>query len=274
MKKIIFLSLILITAAIIAISVGVKNIISKRSATLVENADLKNEQSLLNLAENCAGKKDYLKAKEALKEFRARFPHSEGAGKAEKAIEEINIKILFSGTITDDSFAYEVQPGDALAKIASKFGTTVALIKKSNGLQTDLIIPGRLLKVNKAKFEIHVDKSDNILTLKKSDGEVVKTYVISTGENLSTPEGMFKIEEKLISPPWYKDGGVVEPGSPEYELGSRWMGLSASGYGIHGTRDASSLGKHITNGCVRMKNEDAEELYDIIPRGTKVIIVE
>ena len=73
----------------------------------------------------------------------------------------------------------------------------------------------------------------------------------------------------------YKKGeGIVDSTSPEYELGSRWMGLSEPEYGIHGTNDASTIGKHITKGCVRMRNEDVEELYAIIPSGTEVTIVE
>ena len=135
-------------------------------------------------------------------------------------------------------------------------------------------MPGKFLKVNRTKFDILVDKSENILELRKSNGEGVKTYTVSTGENLTTPVGTFKIEEKLISPTWYKVGAVVQPGAPEYELGSRWMGISAEGYGIHGTRDESSIGKHITKGCVRMRNKDIEELYAIVPGGTEVTIIE
>ena len=83
-----------------------------------------------------------------------------------------------------------------------------------------------------------------------------------------------KIEEKLVSPVWYTVGAIVEPDSEEYELGARWMGLSIAGYGIHGTNDPTSIGKHITKGCVRMKNEEVEELYAIVPSGTEVTIVD
>ena len=152
--------------------------------------------------------------------------------------------------------------------------STVELIKKSNNLKSDLIIPGRSLKVNNTNFNILVDKSDNTLTLKKSDGEVVKTYVVSTGKNFNTPTGTFRIEEKLVSPVWYKVGAIVEPDSEEYELGARWMGLSVAGYGIHGTNDPTTIGQHITKGCVRMRNEEVEELYAIIPSGTEVTIVD
>jgi len=273
-KKAVAILVLAITLFIVLISFGVRNLVLKRSARRVDKMDLKNKESLLKLSKTYNAQKDYPKAREALKEFIKRFPDSENTAKAEKDIEGLNIKILFSDTLTKNSFSYKIKPGDALAKIASRFNTTVELLKRSNNLKSDLILPGKSLKVNKAKFTILVDKSKNTLTLRKSDGEVIKTYTVSTGENFSTPTGTFKIEEKLVSPLWYKIGAIVEPNSKEYELGSRWMGLSAEGYGIHGTKDSASIGKHITKGCVRMKNQDVEELYAIIPRGTEVTIVE
>ena len=273
-KKAVAILVLAITLFIVLVSFGVRNLVLKRSARRVDKMDLKNKESLLKLSKTYNAQKDYPKAREALKEFIKRFPDSENTAKAEKDIEGLNIKILFSDTLTKNSFSYKIKPGDALAKIASRFNTTVELLKRSNNLKSDLILPGKSLKVNKAKFTILVDKSKNTLTLRKSDGEVIKTYTVSTGENFSTPTGTFKIEEKLVSPLWYKIGAIVEPNSKEYELGSRWMGLSAEGYGIHGTKDSASIGKHITKGCVRMKNQDVEELYAIIPRGTEVTIVE
>ncbi len=274
MNKRFIITLVLIALAIILLSSVVKNAALKRSARRVSRIDSENKQSLLSLAKNFEAEKDYLKAKKTLKKFIERSPYSNNAAKIRKDIENLNIKILFSDIMTDEDLSYKIQPGDTLAKIASGFDTTIELLKKSNNLRSDLILPGKFLKVNKAKFSILVDKSENELTLKKSGGEIVKTYRVSTGENFSTPVGIFKIEEKLISPPWYKVGAIVEPDSPEYELGSRWMGFSVSGYGIHGTKDASSIGKHITKGCVRMRNGDVEELYAIIPSGTEVVIVE
>lgn len=265
---------VLIALAIILLSSVVKNTALKRSARRVNRIDSENKQSLLNLAGNFEEKKDYLKTKKILKKFIERFPDSENTAKMQNDIEDLNMKILFSDVMTEDSLSYKIQSGDTLAKIASRFNTTIELLKASNRLKSDLILPGKSLKVNKAEFSILVDKSKNTVTLKKPPDEIVKTYQVSTGENLSTPVGTFKIEEKLVSPAWYKVGAIVEPDSPEYELGSRWMGLSAPGYGIHGTKDASSIGRHITKGCIRMKNEDAEELYAVVPAGTKVVIVE
>ena len=61
-------------------------------------------------------------------------------------------------------------------------------------------------------------------------------------------------------------------------LGSRWIGFNARGtdgskYGIHGTNQPSSIGKYISQGCIRMKKNDVEYLFDRIPIGTKVWIV-
>ena len=52
------------------------------------------------------------------------------------------------------------------------------------------------------------------------------------------------------------------------------MGLTIPGYGIHGTNDESTIGSQITMGCVRMKNNDVVELFDIVKPGTEVEIVD
>ena len=136
-------------------------------------------------------------------------------------------------------------------------------------------MPGKILKVTNAKFSILVDKSQNLLFLKENEG-ILKTYTVATGMNNSTPVGTFKVKDKLISPTWYKPdgGGPIKPDNADYQLGSRWMGITADSYGIHGTKDPESIGKQITNGCVRMLNQDVEELYDIVPVGTEVTIVD
>ena len=177
--------------------------------------------------------------------------------------------------MTGESQKYTVVKGDALIKIAKKFGTTVELLMKSNKLKDSRIKPGLELKVSNAKYSIVVDRSQNILIL-KSNGDVLKIYNIATGkvEESPTPLGNFKIVNKLIKPTWYSTGAVVPPDSSENILGSRWMGIDKPGYGIHGTTQPESIGQHATAGCVRMINEEVEELYSIIPVGTEVIIVD
>jgi len=229
--------------------------------------------ALLKEAKTFEEKSDLLSAKAIYQKLITDFPNSNQIVLWQKKIEEINIKLLFSPTITKGSTLYEIKPNDTLYKIAKEFNTTVELIMQANNLKSDRIYPGRKIKVWNQPFSIIVDKSENTLIL-KSNEEIIKTYIVSTGENNSTPTGTFKIVSKLKNPTWYKAGAVVAPSSPENVLGSRWLGFDLKGYGIHGTIDPQSLGKSITQGCIRMANQDVEELYTIVPLGTEVTIVD
>ncbi len=191
-----------------------------------------------------------------------------------KALEELNLKILFSPAVTPDSFLYTVQPGDALYKIAKDHHTTAELIKKSNHLMSDLIRPGMELKISKAVYSILVDKSENKIEL-FSDETLLKTYSIATGrEGHPTPIGSFTIVNKLIDPTWYKTGAVLPPDSPDNILGTRWLGFSLPSYGIHGTTLPETIGTSASEGCIRMHNHDVEELYTIVPIGATVTVAD
>jgi len=232
------------------------------------------EPALFDKAKKAAGEGDLIKARTLYRGIVEKFPGSGKIASAQEALEDINIKLLFSNIPTTDSQVYEVQKGDTLNKIARKFGTTPEMIIKSNGLTGSAIQAGRSLKVSGAKFSIVVDKSQNILTL-RSGQDIVKTYRVSTGKNSCTPVGTFKIINKILNPPWYKEPGVViAAGDPKNVLGSRWMGISKPSYGIHGTVEPESIGQSVTEGCIRMKNSEVEELYDIVPENTEVVITE
>jgi len=230
-------------------------------------------KSLRKVAEIYIEKGNYKKARDIYKRLLIDFPMFQSSGEIRSDIENLNMRIMFSPTLAENSVEYEIQSGDTLFAVAKKFNTTVELLKKVNDLKTDLIHPGQHIKIVLSEFSIFVDKSDNTLTL-NGDEEIIKTYSVSTGKNNCTPVGVFKIEEKMVKPPWYKVGSVVSADSKEYELGARWMGLSLEGYGIHGTSDENSIGKQVTQGCVRMHNADIVELYTIVPSGTKVEIVD
>jgi lipoprotein-anchoring transpeptidase ErfK/SrfK len=191
----------------------------------------------------------------------------------QKRVESINMELLFSPAVTEKSVLYEIKPGDTLSRIAKEHGTTVELIMKANGLSTTMIMPGRQLKVWNAPFTILVDKSQNSLILRSGD-DVIKTYVVSTGKDNSTPVGTFTIVNKLTDPTWFRAGAVVPPSSPENILGTRWLGFDLAGYGIHGTTEPEKLGQQVTLGCVRMANPEVEELYTIVPVGTEVIVTD
>jgi lipoprotein-anchoring transpeptidase ErfK/SrfK len=228
---------------------------------------------LLTQARDLEAKGNLLEAKAIYQRLVSTFANSNEVMNWQKKIEDINIKLLFSPVIIPKSKLYTIKPGDTLTKIAREFGTTTDLIMKSNNLPDAKIMPGRKIKVWTAPFSILVDKSQNTLVL-KSDEEIIKTYVISTGKDNSTPVGTFKITNKLINPTWFKAGAVVPAESPENILGTRWLGFNLPGYGIHGTTVPQSLGKQLTQGCVRMSNPNVEELYTIVPIGIEVTIVD
>lgn len=229
--------------------------------------------NLLNQARALEAKGSLLEAKEMYQKLVNDFPGSSEVAAWQKRAEEINIKLLFSSAITPKSITYQVKPGDSLVKIARQYKTTVELIMKSNNIADSLIIPGRRIKIWNAPFSILVDKSQNTLLL-KSDEEIIKTYIVSTGKNNCTPVGTFKITNKLVNPTWFKAGAVVPPGSADNILGTRWMGFDLAGYGIHGTTEPKELGKQVTQGCVRLSNPEVEELYIIVPVGTEVTVVD
>lgn len=235
--------------------------------------DPKVVEAVTDLAEVYQSTGQMLKARDVYQKVISEYPDSQQAANIQEELWNLNIDILFSGLIADNNQIYEVQPKDTLNSIAKKFHTTVELLQKSNNLTDALIRPGDRLKVVNADFSIIVDKSQNTLTLKEAD-EVIRIYNVSTGKNNCTPVGEFTIVNKLKNPVHYKKGEIVPAESPDNVLGSRWMGLSAPTYGIHGTIDEATLGQQITEGCVRMRNSEVEELYIIVPVGTKVTIVD
>jgi L,D-transpeptidase ErfK/SrfK len=216
---------------------------------------------------------DFLGARQEYQRLISELPNSREVLIWQKKVEELNLKLLFSSAITPGSIEYEIKAGDSLDKIARDHKTTVELIKKSNNLASDNIFPGKKIKVWSSPFSIVVDKSQNTLLLKVDD-VIFKSYTVATGANNSTPIGIFKVIEKIPNPPWYKPGEVIPAGSPKNILGTRWLGLTKEGYGIHGTTDPRSLGTQVTAGCVRMANQDVEELYSIVPVGVEVTILD
>lgn len=231
-------------------------------------------EALYKLAEIYEGESLWQEAKATYNEIIINFPSFEQISDVENKLWTLNIKVLFSPIVTDRDILYKVEPGDTLAKIAAKYNTTVDLIMRSNSLDNHLIRPGKRLKVSTAKYSVIVDKSQSSLAL-KADEEIFKVYPVATGKYDCTPEGSFKIVEKLKNPPWYKDGeGIIPPNTPENILGTRWLGLSEPEYGIHGGATEEDLGSQVTNGCVRMLNNEVEELFTILPRETEVTIVD
>jgi len=170
------------------------------------------------------------------------------------------------------AFLYTVQPNDTLKKIAHEHRTTVEFIKQINTIKSGRLRPGQKLWIVDAPLSIEINKKRNRLYL-KAGGVLIKKYQVSTGKSADqTPPGVFIIRSRYPYPTWFHKGTVVSSSSPDNFLGSRWLGFDKPQYGIHGTIFPQFIGHHASRGCVRMRNEDVEELYEFVPIGTTVVI--
>ncbi|NOR65472.1 MAG: L,D-transpeptidase family protein [Candidatus Scalindua sp.] len=221
------------------------------------------------------GKK--FEARNELSDLYFRETDNERRSEIKNKLDELNEVLVFSRTPTPDAVNYEVKPGDSLVKIANKFDTSYAFIMRINKKPRTLIKIGERLKILKGELSLLVDKSDYTLTI-LLDGHFIKQYPIGIGKSDKTPVGEFVVDNKLINPTWYSPDGVYKYGHPENVLGTRWIGFEDKddlyGYGIHGTVDPDSIGKDMSNGCIRMKNKNVEELFDFVKAKTRVVMQE
>jgi lipoprotein-anchoring transpeptidase ErfK/SrfK len=104
------------------------------------------------------------------------------------------------------------------------------------------------------------------------DGKLVKVFPVAVGaDETPSPDGEFTIINHAVDPTYRHADRQISPGK-DNPLGTRWMGLSLKGYGIHGTNVQSSVGKAASHGCFRMKKKDVEELYKRVQVGDAVSI--
>jgi lipoprotein-anchoring transpeptidase ErfK/SrfK len=177
---------------------------------------------------------------------------------------------------------YTVRPGETLDGISRRVGTSVEQINLANHKREDFLRAGERLIVSWRMPVVVVDKEGLRLYL-IYHGEVARIYPIAIGKGdaekeLSvTPEGVFVIDAKIKDPPWYRRGERIEHGDPRNILGTRWMGFKPTseltGYGIHGTTEPQTVPGRASNGCIRMHNADVEELFEWVPKGTKVYVL-
>jgi lipoprotein-anchoring transpeptidase ErfK/SrfK len=133
---------------------------------------------------------------------------------------------------------------------------------------------------------IDVDKARQTVKAFDPSGTLIGFFPATVGsEEKPTPSGSLKVVSADASPnyrynPEYKFKGVkstkpfeIKPG-PNNPVGSYWIGLSAEGYGIHGTPNPSKVSKAASHGCVRLTNWDAILLGSNVKKGTPVVFVD
>ena len=152
---------------------------------------------------------------------------------------------------------------------AKWMGTVVLLVSMTGGAGAQAAI-APAAGANNSRF-ILVSIPDRKLAL-IADGKVLKVFPVSVGrDSTPSPQGTFTVQTRLTNPTYFHKGTVIAPG-PANPLGSRWMGLSEKGYGIHGTNAPKSIGKAVSHGCIRMAKRDLEELFPLVKVGDRVEI--
>jgi L,D-transpeptidase ErfK/SrfK len=185
-----------------------------------------------------------------------------------KDVKELQSKLANAGVYSGRKTAvYDAATEKAVRKLQAKYG-----------LEVDGIVGGNVL--NALSGQIVIDLSELRLYLYRN-GNLVKTYPVAAGQPAyPTPTGSYSIVTLQKNPTWLppdsdwaKEAKPIPPGATN-PLGTRWMGTSAPGIGIHGVPPSSdaSIGTYASHGCIRMHNWDAVDLFDRIVIGMPVII--
>jgi lipoprotein-anchoring transpeptidase ErfK/SrfK len=162
---------------------------------------------------------------------------------------------------------------------------TVSLVvdQLTRGTRATITLPAKILEPKVAEATIGpvivIRRAANLLTL-YNGMKPVRRFAVATGQTVyPTPLGRFQIVVKWKNPWWYPPssawakGEKPTPPGPGNPLGTRWMGISSPGVGIHGTPEDGSIGYSLSHGCIRMHIPQAEWLFDHVEVGTPVYIV-
>ena len=185
------------------------------------------------------------------------------------------------------SVVHKVAPRDNFIKIARRYNATVEGIKTFNKRKSDIVRIGDKFSIVPGPWKITLSKKARLLNLwrrEKDSWQIFAVFPIGVGRKNLTPSGKFVIIHRLRHPKWYgPDGRIFAYGDKDNPLGDYFLKLRRisphgvkkdEGYGIHGSADDSSMGRSLSNGCIRMKNSDVEILYYLLPAMTPVEITD
>lgn len=187
----------------------------------------------------------------------------------------ICFSLLFVGCQSDKASAIQEQQ-------VAKVTTSTAVTTTQKAISTNTVTTPAAVKIVKSDYIIVINLTSNKLTLVK-DGKKIAVYPVCTGEIVNgvsrTPSGKYSILLKIPDPAWSGDGYAkpIKGGDPRNPLGHFWLGTSygkrpGRTLGIHGNISSSSIGKHLSHGCIRMYNTDIPKLYAAVPTGAAVWI--
>ncbi|MCQ2378868.1 MAG: L,D-transpeptidase family protein [Victivallaceae bacterium] len=182
--------------------------------------------------------------------------------------------------------SHTVSRGDNLERLARRYHTTPTAIREMNRLKSDVIYLGAKLKIAPGPWKIEISKSARrlrLFNLARGEERLFAAYDVGIGRAGSTPTGDFVIAFRLYHPDYLAPNGAVFPyGAEENPLGDYFLKLAPekakdkplAGYGIHGAPDDAGVGRSLSHGCIRMRNENVQELYLLCPAGTAVHVAD
>ncbi len=223
-------------------------------------------------------------ARRGFSEAYLRLAPEGGGDELRKRVDELNEILLDSEEILPGkSVLYSFKANDRLWTLCHKRFPEQFKVRVEPGFLLWLngvsdarrIREGQVFKVPLEELTLLVSKRSHKLWVLLG-GVYLREFPVGLGQDDKTPEGVFEIETKIEKPSWYFDGRKIPYGDPRNPLGTHWMGFvrtrRATGYGIHGTDAPDTVGRSVSQGCVRMQNADVAELFSWVPRGTKVTI--
>jgi lipoprotein-anchoring transpeptidase ErfK/SrfK len=211
-----------------------------------------------------------------------------------KAMTDLNDQLVFGPRkFPADEYGgtYPVKPGEQMKKIAASYDLTWQFLAKINSLSDPRKMQaGVSLKVIKGPFNVVVNKKAFTMdiylggTPGQPGSMYVRSFPVGLGREDSTPTGTWLVDNHKVRNPIYyspRGEGVIAANDPKNPLGHCWIGLSGvdgkavgqQSYGIHGTIDPDSIGKQASMGCIRMHNEDADVVFDLVAEGKSMVIV-
>jgi L,D-transpeptidase ErfK/SrfK len=183
-----------------------------------------------------------------------------------------------------------VMPGDTLLDVAYRNGLGFeSLARRNPGVDTWLPAPGTIVELPTQTILPDVEAEGlviNVPEMRLFDFTVEagpEVFAVAVGDaDDPTPLGDFRVGEKRIDPVWTVPVSIREekpglpeqvPPGPENPLGTRWLRIGTTSYGIHGTDIRWSIGRQATHGCVRLYEHDIRRLFERTPEGTRLQIV-
>lgn len=174
---------------------------------------------------------------------------------------------------------YVARAGETLEEIAARYRVTPQLLAKINGLSDPgHLQPGQELKVVRGPFMAVISVSKRELTL-ALDGRYAGRFPIGIGQEWEPVDGEFEVKSKFTNPTYYGRAETLDADDPNNPLGEHWLGLVSTDnsftgpLGIHGTNDPANVqSESDPRGYIRLSPQDAEDVFDILTEGARVII--